>query len=692
MIKELQREQEHTDTLQKRGEREEEFKAVVENAPDVIALFDRDLRRSYVNPKVQEHTGQTAAFLTGKSLENSGYPESFTLPFAETLQRVFASGCEETVELNYETPNGLTWFQIRCAPIRSEEGSVERVMTFSREITDRKRVEEAAQQSLAQFRTVVETMEEGLILANGEGHILMVNPAMLRLVGLKETPMENVRDYAARIQVTDSEGNPVPPEMLPINRALRGEIVRDVEHRILRRDTGRNYVALYSGTPVLDAEGRVIMAVVTVRDITERKQMEEELRRGRDELEIRVQKRTAELKAYAARLELLNQELEDFAFIASHDLQEPLRKIQVFSDLFLRRYGSFLDDQGRDYLERLSSSADRMRELILAIRSYSMLAGSTTPFTMVDLKGMIEEEIQALKDLVEKTGAVIRIGDFPPLPVNGNLIRILFQNLLSNALKYRKEDQPEIEITCMEVGENLQITVEDNGIGFDERYAELIFKPFKRLNVRNECEGTGMGLALCRKIIDRHGGTIAARGIPGKGSTFTVTLPLGRKARLLQKPARRTPSVQPMGKDASLEDDAQPILPRGATRRPNSSCSEGSVTIKRNGIILEASAEAADMLGVEKSYFFTEWPLKRFIAPQDRDRFHAYLQSLLQEKTRQDCDLTLMRANGQRFHALLISLPERDPCGEVKTIKISISDIYSLKEQIIKSMAPKQTQ
>ena len=243
-------------------------------------------------------------------------------------------------------------------------------------------------------------------------------------------------------------------------------------------------------------------------DVTDRKQSEKEL------------------KAYAQKLEFLNQELQEFAFVASHDLQEPLRKIQAFGNILELSCGDSLNDQSRDYLSRMSKSANRMSTLLDALLGYSRVATKPDPFISTDLSQIVRDAVSDLELSINLAGGCVEIGFLPTIEVDPNQVRQLFQNLISNALKYVSGDeQPRITVHGEMTDKICTIYVEDNGIGFDEAYLDRIFKPFQRLHGRNEYEGTGMGLAICRKIAERHGGTITAKSTPGRGSVFIVTLP-----------------------------------------------------------------------------------------------------------------------------------------------------------------------
>jgi two-component system, chemotaxis family, CheB/CheR fusion protein len=256
-----------------------------------------------------------------------------------------------------------------------------------------------------------------------------------------------------------------------------------------------------------------------------------ELQRSRDELELRVQERTAELRKTNEALEQSNRDLEDFAHVASHDLQEPLRKIQTFAERLLTAYRNSMDDKSRDYLERMQRAAGRMQALVLDLLRYSRVTSKPEPVTRFNLREVVEEAVLDLGVLCEETEGRVEVDELPWIDADRVQMRQLFQNLISNALKYHGEQHPVINIRSHSHPSDpfWEIQVEDNGIGFEEGYLDKIFKPFQRLHGRGApYEGTGMGLAICRRIVERHGGGITARSEPGKGSTFTVKLPKRR--------------------------------------------------------------------------------------------------------------------------------------------------------------------
>jgi signal transduction histidine kinase len=246
-----------------------------------------------------------------------------------------------------------------------------------------------------------------------------------------------------------------------------------------------------------------------------------------------------ELKFYAKKLERSNKELQDFASVASHDLQEPLRKIQAFSDRLRSRFAVALDDQGRDYLDRIQNAAVRMQTLINDLLAYARVATKTQPFVTTDLVSITRDVVSDLEARIEQVHGRVVVGELPSVEADPLQVRQLMQNLIGNSLKYNRPDVPPVvsiyshhlaegtsKTQSAASGPYCQILIEDNGIGFDEVYSEKIFAIFQRLHGRSEYEGTGIGLAVCRKIVERHGGTITARSTLGQGSTFTVTLPV----------------------------------------------------------------------------------------------------------------------------------------------------------------------
>jgi signal transduction histidine kinase len=257
-------------------------------------------------------------------------------------------------------------------------------------------------------------------------------------------------------------------------------------------------------------------------EVQDRKKSEEKVKN----LNVRLLENIEQLKD-------ANTELARFAYVASHDLQEPLRKIQTYGDLLKNKYSKVVDDQGRGYIERIQNGSSRLRNLIKDILSYSRLTENVETFVKSNLNHTLNEIIADLEFKIEESGAIIKIAPLPELFVNPGQIRQLFQNIIENAMKFsRKGVVPEINITC-EVSEKINssqlyctIYVQDNGIGFDQSYAEQIFNLFKRLDDSSIHKGTGIGLAICKKIVEQHKGFISAKSTLNEGSVFIISLPI----------------------------------------------------------------------------------------------------------------------------------------------------------------------
>lgn len=264
--------------------------------------------------------------------------------------------------------------------------------------------------------------------------------------------------------------------------------------------------------PFLDESGRPYQYVSIRFEISRRKIAEERL------------------KIYAAKLERSNRELQDFASIAAHDLQEPLRKILTFGDRLKSKCENVLPEEGRDYLERMMNAAARMRTLIDDLLSYSRVHSGAHSFARVDLNEIVSGVLSDLEVRIEQTGAKIKVDPLPEVEADASQMRQAFQNVIGNALKFHKPGvPPEIKIAVRKEEDKWVISIADNGIGFEERFRERIFSIFQRLHGRHEYEGTGVGLAIVRRIIERHGGSITATSQPGQGSTFIIQLPVNHE-------------------------------------------------------------------------------------------------------------------------------------------------------------------
>ena len=353
------------------------------------------------------------------------------------------------------------------------------------------------------YEMILNSAGEGICGLDIDGKATFVNPTVAKLT--RRPIAELVGKSEKEIffpKAENSHGNGA----VPITAINPGE-------QIFYREDGSCFPVEFVKTP-LNENGRVVGSVLIFKDITERKRVEETL----------AQK--------AAELTRSNAELEQFAFVASHDLQEPLRKIQAFGDRLKVKCEGTQSGEVKDYLDRMQNAAARMRTLINDLLAFSRVIRSSEPFVQVDLAVVTREVLSDLEVRVERTGAKIEAGLLPTIEADPMQMRQLLLNLISNALKFQPPGgTPVIKLTSRLLnaasGEPLcELSVQDNGIGFDEKYLDKIFAVFQRLHGRTEYEGTGVGLAVCRRIVDRHHGSIVAHSRPGEGATFLVTLPV----------------------------------------------------------------------------------------------------------------------------------------------------------------------
>ena len=352
---------------------------------------------------------------------------------------------------------------------------------------------------------IIDTVREPLLVLDAEFRVTHANRAFLQTfqVAREDTIGE------ALFTMGDGEWDIALLRKLLRDRLGVERELYDVEIDHVFPGIGRRTMLLNARlvTHAPDSPGLILLAIedVTERRVTERR-----------------------LAAQRRELQRSNAALNEFAFVASHDLQEPLRKIVSFGERLGTAAGPLLEGDARHYLERMLDAATRMRTLITDVLAYSQIAMSAAPFAPTDLGAIAREVVADLELVVADTGGRIEVGDLPVIDADATQMRQLFRNLLGNALKFRRKDSaPVVKFSTWAKADGLcALTVSDNGIGFKQEQGEKIFRMFERLHSRSQYEGTGIGLAICRRIVERHGGTIAATSTAGEGTTFTVILPV----------------------------------------------------------------------------------------------------------------------------------------------------------------------
>ena len=370
---------------------------------------------------------------------------------------------------------------------------------------------------------IIISMADMLITVDDDGVIKRVNETTMTLTGYKET--EIVGQSVRMLTGTETFLNEDEFQQMTKTRKLF-----EIEKDFVRKNGEKFKVSISSSI----LQGRSAAAVIVAKDISNRIADEKIL------------------KQYTDKLEQSNKELEDFAYVASHDLQEPLRKVQAFGDRLVSKYGESLNEEATDYIRRMRNAAGRMQSLINDLLTFSRVASKARSFQAVDIKEITKAVVSDLEVRIEQTRGKVEIGDLPTIDVDPVQMRQLLQNLIGNALKFHRPNKNPVvkvraEIVAQTGGTFLvnekdgktigdgssfcKIIVQDNGIGFEEKYLNKIFTVFQRLHGRTDYDGSGIGLAVCRKIAERHGGIISAISNPSVGSTFFVTLPVNQRDR-----------------------------------------------------------------------------------------------------------------------------------------------------------------
>ncbi|OGA64757.1 MAG: hypothetical protein A3G83_05465 [Betaproteobacteria bacterium RIFCSPLOWO2_12_FULL_68_20] len=486
-------------------ESEERYRRTFDLAGSGIAHVGLDGRFLRVNRTLCEVLGYPQEELVGKHVKEISHPEDRDLTDARR-SRMHAGEMESArFEKRYLRKDGsVVWVDLTVALARDPEGRPLHEISIMEDITEAKQAESALRESEERWRVTFDMAGSGIAHVGVDGRFLRVNRSLCEILGYaaEELSRLTVKDisYAEDRDVTDERRA----------RMHAGEVdALHFEKRYLRKD-GLTVWADLTVSPVRGPDGATLYEIAIFDDITERKEADEALRAAHEEL-----KRS-------------NAELEQFAYVASHDLQEPLRMVSSYTQLLQRRLGEKLDDDAREFMAYIVDGAARMKQLIEDLLAYSRVGTRGKDFKALAGEDILRRALVNLRAAIEETKAEVTHDALPTIEADDVQIAQLLQNLIGNALKFRGADPPRVHVGVVEREGEWELWVRDNGIGIEPQYFERIFMVFQRLHNKGEYPGTGIGLAICKKVVERHGGRIWVDSRPGEGSTFRFTLPKAR--------------------------------------------------------------------------------------------------------------------------------------------------------------------
>jgi PAS domain S-box-containing protein len=501
------------------------WQSLLEAAPDGVVIVNSVHQILFFNTQAEKIFGYSREELKGQFIEIL-VPDRFQQSHLQECQKYF---------LNPEVhPMGSGRFlegcrkdgtqfpaEISLSPIKIGEETW--VITVIRDITERTATELALKQSESRFRRISESNLLGVFVGDLEGTITYSNQVFCRLIGFTD-------DHCAcgRLNWKEKIPSEYRLDASALNTLQRTGVSPLREIQYLRND-GRK-ISVLLGIAML--EGAQDQCVGFMLDNTERKKLEAEVFKARDDLEERVCERTADLQQINEELKKSNKNLEEFAYIASHDLQEPLRAVTTYIQLLQASYKSGVPNEKADeYVRFAVDGVERMRRLINDLLDYSSGRSRELRLKHKSLEDILRQAMQNLQSSINSSHAVITYDHLPVVKADEFQMVQLFQNLLRNAMRYKSEEEPKIHISAKKQNNHWCICVCDNGMGINPEYHEKIFRIFQRLHDREQYPGTGIGLAICKLILERHGGRIWVESQVGKGSSFYFTLPFIRRRR-----------------------------------------------------------------------------------------------------------------------------------------------------------------
>jgi PAS domain S-box-containing protein len=496
-------EQKVNERTEELSNREKQLASIFDTVADSIFVLEvkneTDFLFTSVNPAFLLTSGLEYDQVVGKRM-NDILPETSLNHVMEKYKKAIETKKIVSWEETSDYPSGRLTGAVSIAPIFDEAGNCIKIIGSVHDLTERKKADKALIESENYLRTIVETEPECVKLIGINGELQSMNPAGLAMIEADNLEQVKGRSILGIIDTPYREAF----------KKLTQNIFKGKSGKMEFEITGLKGTHRWLEThavPLKNAEGKIISLLGVTRDITERKKAEDEL------------------KKYADELEISNKELEHFAYAASHDLQEPLRMVSSFLNLVEKRIDVHLDDTTRQYINFASDGAERMKRLIQDLLQYSRVGRNKENFASIDLNEVVQNVTHVLDEKIKKNSALITRKTLPVITANKTLITHLFVNLVNNALKYHNGEQTKIEIGSIEEPVNHILYVKDNGIGIDPKFFEMIFIIFKRLHTKKEYSGTGIGLAISKKIVEIHKGKIWVESEPGKGSTFYFSIP-----------------------------------------------------------------------------------------------------------------------------------------------------------------------
>jgi len=491
------------------AESEKKIRAVFEHALDgIITIFDDGSVESF-NPSAEKLFGYTRDEVVGKNISML-MPEPQRSLHDGYMQRYLFTGETRVLgvarEVVAQRKNG-SLVDIEISVSQMPMTDKVRFIGIVRDVSARKKAEREIEQLNLRNESILHSAGEGIFGINLEGRITFINPAGAALLGYPGADLVGERITHILFKSIESPGSNMVRNH-PIFRALDQRVTFRIANEYFWTKSREGFPVEYTCS-TLEERGEITGVVVVFTNITERFKAE------------------ATLKHYAAELERSNRELEEFAFIASHDLQEPLRKVVIFGDRIKIGIIENETDRTLDFIDRLQNSIIRMQRFIDDLLHFSRVTRRSRVLAKVDLNEVVKEVISNLEIQLKETRGNLIIEPLPTLEGDRFQLQQLFQNIISNALKFRKEGEfPVVKIRSHPNGyQRWVIEIEDNGIGFDPKYAERIFRPFERLHSSEQYKGSGIGLAICQKVISQHGGSIKVASSPNEGTTFSIHLP-----------------------------------------------------------------------------------------------------------------------------------------------------------------------